>query len=245
MIPKIIHYIWFGGNAYSDKIKACMASWQKFLPEYEFKLWNEETFDINSCCDFVKQAYENKKWAFVSDYVRIWALNKYGGIYLDTDVEVCQSLDRFLDDRMVLGTDGSGHLTAFMASEVQHPLWSQLLNQYHSMQFVLPDGTFNTKVNNAYIEVLLRNRGYKIENINQKIEEGIKIYSDEWFHAVDHMSGEYHITSNTYAIHWHTLTWCDRSTHINRFVRVKLLGKLIGGKRAERLFIYFNRLKQR
>ena len=96
MIPKVIHYIWFGGKPYSDKIQKCIDSWNKYLPEYKFMLWNEDTFDVANSCDFVRQAYENKKWAFVSDYVRVWALNKFGGIYLDTDVEVVRPLDQFL-----------------------------------------------------------------------------------------------------------------------------------------------------
>lgn len=245
MIPKIVHYIWFGGNPYSTKIKACIESWEKYLPEYKFMLWNEETFDISGSCDFVRQAYKNRKWAFVSDYVRVWALNKYGGVYLDTDVEICQPLDKLLNVRMLLGTDETGHLTAFMASEAGHPLWKELLQTYENMWFVLPNGSLNTKVNNSYIETKLAAAGYRIENVRQSLNEGIEIYPDEYFHAADHMTGELHITKNTYGIHWHTLTWCDRSTHINRFFRVKVLGKLIGGKRANKLFLSLSRLVNR
>lgn len=237
MIPKIIHYIWFGGNPYSDKIKKCIESWHKYLPDYKFMLWNEETFDIGKSCDFVKQAYENKKWAFVSDYVRIWALNKFGGLYLDTDVEVCNSMDKFLNNRIVLGADELGHLTAFMASEASQPIWNSLLDKYNSMPFVLSDGKLNTQVNNSYIENLLLDYGYVISNVKQELKEGIIIYPDEWFHAANHMTGILNITSNTHSIHWHTLTWCDRSTHINRFLRVKVLGKIIGGEKANKLFM--------
>lgn len=241
MIPKIVHYIWFGGNPYSDKIQKCIDSWHKFLPDYEFKLWNEETFDLENSCDFVRQAYANKKWAFVSDYVRVWALNKYGGIYLDTDVEVRKHLDHFLDNRMVLGVDELGHLTAFMASEPNHPLWETILDKYHSMQFVNPDGSFNMAVNNSYLETELGKYGYKILNKNQNINEGIVIYPDDWFHAADHMSGILNITENTHAIHWHTLTWCDTSTHVNRFIRVKILGRIIGKRNAVKLFYSFRK----
>ena len=175
----------------------------------------------------------------------MWALYKYGGVYLDTDVEVCQTLDKFLNKRMVLGTDETGHLTAFMASEKAHPLWNEIMEQYHSMQFILPNGNFNTTVNNAYIEKLLENLGYKIKNCNQEIQQGISIYADDWFHAADHMTGEFHITRNTHAIHWHTLTWCDRSTHVNRFIRVKILGKIIGGRRANIIFNKLSRIKSK
>lgn len=236
MIPKVIHYIWFGGKPYSDKIQKCIDSWNKYLPEYKFMLWNEETFDVANSCDFVRQAYENKKWAFVSDYVRVWALNKFGGIYLDTDVEVVRPLDQFLDHSMVLGTDELGHLTAFMASVEGHPLWKGILDLYHSMQFVNPDGSFNMAVNNSYLENKLATYGYRIANQMQHLENDIMIYPDDWFHAADHMSGVLNITPNTHTIHWHTLTWCDTSTHVNRFLRVKILGRIIGKKRAASLF---------
>lgn len=245
MIPKIIHYIWFGRNPYSDKIQRCIDSWQKFLPDYEFMLWNEDTFDISNSCEFVKQAFENKKWAFVSDYVRVWALNKFGGIYLDTDVEVRKPLDGFLNNPMVLGTDELGHLTAFMASEPYHPFWRRIIDRYHAMKFVNPDGSFNMTVNNSYLENELAVLGYVIENKEQHIKDGIAIYPDDWFHAADHMTGILHITNNTYTIHWHTLTWCDTSTHVNRFIRVKILGKLIGRKRANKLFNKLHNLKKK
>lgn len=242
MIPKIVHYIWFGNAPYSNKIKKCIDSWHKYLPEYQFMLWNEETFDISNSCDFVQQAFENKKWAFVSDYVRIWALYKYGGLYLDTDVEICKPFDNFLEHRMVLGTDENGHLTALMASEPNSYIWRKLLDNYHSIQFVNIDGSFNMKVNNSYIETELANHGYVIENKKQNLDNDIIIYPDDWFHAADHMSGILHITENTHAIHWHTLTWCDTSTHVNRFIRVKILGTLVGRKCATSLFYKFHNL---
>lgn len=245
MIPKIIHYIWFGSNPYSEKIQKCIDSWHKFLPDYKFMLWNEETFDVSNSCDFVKQAYANKKWAFVSDYVRVWALNKFGGVYLDTDVEIRKPLAHLLDNRMLLGTDEHGNLTAFMASEPNHPLWQIILDKYHSMQFVKPDGTFNMAVNNSYLEKELARYGYEIKNKKQILGEGIVVYPDEWFHAADHMSGILNVTDNTYAIHWHTLTWCDTSTHVSRYIRVKILGNIIGRKNSLRLFNFIRKIFKR
>ncbi len=208
-------------------------------------LWNEDTFNIDESCDYVRQAYANKKWAFVSDYVRVWALNKYGGVYLDTDVEVRKSLDNFLGHNMVLGTDELGHLTAFMASSPNQPLWQDILELYHSMQFVNPDGSFNMTVNNSYLENRLAEYGYKIANEMQHLDKDIEVYPDDWFHAADHMSGILNITDNTHAIHWHTLTWCDTSTHVNRFIRVKILGRILGKKRANKLFNKLHELIRR
>ena len=95
MIPKIIHYCWFGGNPLSDDAKRYIASWKKYCPDYEIREWNESNFDINEN-DYCREAYEQKKWAFVTDYVRLKALYEYGGIYMDTDVEVVKPLDPLL-----------------------------------------------------------------------------------------------------------------------------------------------------
>lgn len=95
MIPKVIHYCWFGGNEKSEIIKQCIASWKKYCPDYEIIEWNESNFDIN-CCQYVKEAYEAKKWAFVSDYARYKIIYEHGGIYLDTDVELLDNLDKYL-----------------------------------------------------------------------------------------------------------------------------------------------------
>lgn len=96
MIPKIIHYCWFGRNPLPDLAKKCIQSWKKFCPDYEIKEWNEDNFDINSN-QYVKEAYKAKKWAFVTDYVRLWALVNFGGVYMDTDVEVINSIDVFFE----------------------------------------------------------------------------------------------------------------------------------------------------
>ena len=149
MIPKIIHYIWFGGKSFPDRVQKCIDSWHKYMPEYEFKLWNEETFDVNSV-EFTKQSYANKKWAFVSDYVRIYALNRFGGWYFDTDIEILRPLAPFEDKRMVLGTDHDGALTALMGSEPGHPYWKEMLEKYDSMRFLKEDGSFNMTVNKTH-----------------------------------------------------------------------------------------------
>lgn len=125
MIPKIIHYCWFGRNPYPEKVQYCIESWRKYLPDYEFKLWNEDSFDINTSA-FVREAYENQRYAFVSDYVRVFALYTQGGIYLDTDIEVKKDFKDLLDNKLLLGTDDSGALTAFMAAEKNHPYFGEL-----------------------------------------------------------------------------------------------------------------------
>lgn len=227
MIPKIVHYIWFGGKPFPEKVQKCIDSWHKYLPDYEFKLWNEDTFDVNSV-DFTKQAYANKKWAFVSDYVRMYALNKYGGWYLDTDIEILRPIERFENHRMVLGTDYDGALTALMASESGHPYWAEVLNYYHSMSFVKEDGSFNMTVNNTHLQRILKGYGYVFENKYQELKYGIIVYPDDYFHVADVEKGTLHKTENSYAIHWHTLLWTSEMTHFNRWFRLHIMKPILG-----------------
>ena len=231
MIPKIVHYIWFGGNSYSEKIQHCIDSWHKYLPDYEFMLWNEETFDVNSV-RFTKEAYENKKWAFVSDYVRVYALYNYGGFYLDTDVEVLKPLTDFTGNKLLLGTDEDGALTALMGSEKNFELWGKLLRMYDEISFVRDDGSFNQVVNNVYIEDSLKKLGFVKENKYQRLAEGIEIFPDDYFHAISLMKGTKNITKNTYAIHWHTLSWTPQKTHVLRFIRTKIFLPLFGREKG-------------
>lgn len=227
MIPKIIHYIWFGSNPYPDKVRYCMESWKRHLPDYEFQLWNEETFDVKAF-SFTREAYEAGKFAFVSDFVRIYALAKKGGIYLDTDIEVLQDLSPLLSDRVVLGTDDSGNLTALMASEKGHPFFERILHIYQNRSFIKPDGTMDMEVNNLLLERELAAYGYVQDNQRQHLSEGIEVYPDDYFHVKSLLSGKVHRTRNSYAIHWHTLLWVPWKTRIIRFLRLYFLVPLMG-----------------
>ena len=131
MIPKIIHYCWFGGNPLSDLAQKCIDSWKKYCPDYEIKEWNESNFDLNSC-DYVREAYQAKKWAFVTDYVRLYAMVTEGGIYMDTDVEVIRPLDSFLSNRAFSGFEDETNIpTGIMACEKGFPLFEELLEEYN------------------------------------------------------------------------------------------------------------------
>lgn len=142
MIPKTIHYCWFGGNELPDNLKRCINSWSVRFPDYDIKEWNEQIFDVNSH-PFVKQAYESKKYAFVSDYVRIYALYNWGGIYLDTDVEVCKSMDDLLNKRAFLAIEPETFFiaTCCMGFEKKHPFLDIMLRKYDKLVF---DKTPNT-----------------------------------------------------------------------------------------------------
>lgn len=234
MIPKIIHYCWFGHNPYPEKVAYCIESWKRQLPDYEFKLWNEESFDL-SVSKFVQQAYEAKKYAFVSDYVRVYALYNEGGIYLDTDIEVKKTFNSLLDKRLLLGTDDEGALTAFMAAEKGHVYFGELLRYYNQMSFVLENGQLNTAVNNIWMQDCLKKFGYVQENKYQELADGILVYPDTYFHAKSLVSGKYHITKDTFCIHHHTLLWIPLKTRVVRFIRMKILVPLLGEKRYRKL----------
>lgn len=234
MIPKIIHFCWFGGNPYPEKVEICIQSWKKYLPDYEFKLWNEDSFDLNMCT-FVRQAYENGKYAFVSDFVRIYALYNYGGIYLDTDIEVKKSFNDILNKSLILGTDEEGHLTAFMASEKETEYFKKLYDLYLGMPFILENGKFNDTVNNTWMEEILKEYGYINVNRYQKLEQDIEVFPDDFFHARSLVSGKYNITYNTYCIHQHTLLWVSKKTKIIRFLRMRVFVPLLGAKQYMRI----------
>ena len=132
-IPKIIHLCWFGKGAFPSLTEQCVNSWKKYLPNYEIKIWNEETFDVNICA-YTQKAYEEKRWAFVSDYVRLWALYQYGGIYMDTDLEVIRDFSALLNGHDFVSSYVEGGLvaTAFIASNEGHPFVKRLLEYYDS-----------------------------------------------------------------------------------------------------------------
>lgn len=230
MIPKIVHYIWFGGKPFPAKIQKCIDSWHKYLPDYKFMLWDETTFDV-TICPFTEQAFNKKKWAFVSDYVRIWALHKYGGWYLDTDIEILKPLSPFEDKRVVLGTDHDGALSALMGSEVGHLFWKQALDKYHTMKFVNEDGTLNMVVNNTHLQGILTDYGYELENKYQELREGVVVYPDDYFHVANVEKGTIHRTENSYAIHWHSLLWTSDMSHWMRFFRIHVLKPIFGDEK--------------
>lgn len=136
-IPKKIHYVWFGRGEKNERIKHCIESWKKILPDYEIIEWNEDNFDINYN-SFTKKAYDNKKWAYVSDVVRLWVLYNEGGIYMDTDVEVYKSLDEFLNEEAFTGFEQPHYpVTATMGSVKGNPVIKLMLDYYDCIDFKL------------------------------------------------------------------------------------------------------------
>lgn len=240
MIPKKIHYCWFGGKPLPEAMKRNIESWKKFCPGYEIIRWDEESYDINNSIPFVKQAYACKKFAFVSDYVRLEALLREGGIYMDTDVELVKPLDDFLHHRFFTSTEyiadnvrilnvkdrlypdgtkrnpeeiiiGIGIMSAFWGVEPRHPFMSDCLNFYKDKNFILPDGSYYDKVILTVVLALCAEKyGFKYKKGPQELSEGMCLYPDEYFTYAGFR------TENSVALHAAYNSWREVSA-IHRF----------------------------
>lgn len=175
-IPKIIHYCWFGKTSLPEDAQRCIASWKKFCPDYEIVEWNETKIDLSALPLYVQQAYAAQKWAFVADYVRLYALIRYGGVYMDTDVELVAPLDRFMNQAAFAGLEDASHVaTCVMACEPEFPLFKEFLLQYSNMQFLNPDGTLNTTTNVSRLTDICLERGM-LQNGQCQSVAGLTIY---------------------------------------------------------------------
>lgn len=229
MIPKIIHYCWFGGGEYSEKVKRCIESWHKVLPEYEFRLWNESNVNLNEA-PYIRDAYEAKRFAFVSDFVRMKVMEEYGGIYLDVDMEVLQPLDRFLSYSLCLGTDDTGVIETVMMAEPHHPIIAKAYENYKNRRFRQKNGKENLEVVNILFNRLLEPLGFAHQNKRLSLDLGVEIFPDEYFQGVSLLTGKLNITENTHIIHWHTLLWVNWKTRLIRFLRIYVLVPILGRK---------------
>lgn len=209
MIPKTIHYCWFGHNPKPKLAVKCIKSWKKYCPDYEIIEWNEDNFDITSAPLYVRQAYDAKKWAFVTDYVRLYAMVNYGGIYMDTDVEVIRPLDQFLHHQAFSGFEQTIYIpTGIMACEKDFSLFRMLLDYYNSAQFINPDGTYNLTTNVIIITDICTNKGF-IPNGQYQIIDGFALYPKDFFCPAIDIRGMCEKTENTATIHWFAGSWLE------------------------------------
>lgn len=208
MIPKIIHYCWFGGKEIPKPEQDYIASWHKFMPDYEFMLWNEENFDINSVV-YVKEAYECKKYAFVSDYVRLWALDKFGGIYFDTDVEVLKPFDYFLGLPAFAGYEDSAALpigTCVLGSR-PHGVWVQeQLGDYDNRHFIDANGNMDLTTNVQTVLKIMKANGFKNNGLYSVYKNELHVFPCDYFSPLS-STRLLKITGNTYSIHHFAGTW--------------------------------------
>lgn len=210
MIKKI-HYCWFGGKKLPKDVKKCIATWKKMLPDYEIIEWNEEKFDVNSV-PFVKQAYDNKKWAFVSDYVRTYALYEQGGLYLDTDVKILKNVEDIIDKNLVFGYEDSGYFgTAVIATNIKNnPYIKDILDFYNNIK------DFNVDIIYNYANPAIITKSISKYHV-KKLENGVKIFNDEvyvyprdYFYPLSYNYSEKIYTKNTCMVHLFNGTWTDK-----------------------------------
>ena len=233
-IPKIVHYCWFGGKEKPDSVKKCIESWKKFLPDYQLMEWNEDNFNIEKL-KYTKEAYAEGKYAFVSDVARIEALYQYGGIYMDTDVEVLKSFNSLLNTRCILGMEEKEYVaTSFMAFEKGHPLVKEFLKLYENIRFLDEDGQINTGTNVAKLTNMLMEKGFVQENHYQEFEEGIKVYPKDFFSPYDYINCYSKKTNNTYTMHHFYKSWVPFSARLKAFAK-KSLAKTFGGENIAKL----------
>lgn len=256
MIPQIIHYCWFGGAQKPELTKKCINSWKNNCRDYQIIEWNEDNFSVQDAPLYVRQAYEAKKWAFVADYVRLKAMVDFGGIYMDTDVELIKPIDRYLKNRAFVGFEDSGKYiqTGVMACEKGFELFEEFLSYYDGIPFVNDDGTYNMRSNADMITEICQKYGFSPNGEYQVVNE-LAIYPPEYFCPVDQHTLLLHKTKNTVSIHWFAESWISeeerqktaeyrkrnrkkiRKTMVKKFLRapINMLKATIGIENYERL----------
>lgn len=236
MISKKIHYCWFGRKPLPPKAQACIASWRKYLPDYEIIEWNEDNFDVNSI-QYTSDAYAAGKYAFVSDYARFKVLFEQGGIYFDTDVEVIAPLDDVIAAGPFMGFElnpdasskqypcGAVAAGLGLGAEADMPLYKDIIDYYKN-------ATFSTGLHSVtvvyHISELLRKQGLECKAGIQKVA-GVTIYPADWFNPFDDGTGRVNRTANTRTIHWYSKTWMDDRIR-RRIPMTRFIHRYIGHK---------------
>lgn len=238
MIPRIIHYCWFGRDEMPQLVKDCIASWHQLMPDWEYKLWTEDNFDVSSV-PYVKEAYEDRVYAFVSDYVRLWALCNQGGVYLDTDVKVFKPFDDLLQYKAFAGFEGSKHLpvgTCVLASEAHGEWVTEMLEVYHDRHFLQPDGTRDMTSNVQRFTAIMALKGLRQDGTEQDYKD-LHVFPVDFF-SPRQTTGEYFRTERTYCDHLGLGSWNGDDggwkAMIGRIVGMNNMTRLIKLKR--RLF---------
>lgn len=224
MIPKVIHYCWFGRTPLPLSAKKCIRSWEKYLPGYEIKEWNEDNFDVN-IVPYVKEAYDAKRYAFVSDYARFYILYHYGGVYFDTDVEVIKPIDDILKRGAFMGCETivSNDFPLYvnpglgLAVEQENHLLKSLLDLYSQLHFIDSDGKHNLKTIVQYTTDALIEFGL-LKRIDIQCVGGIWIYPKDYFNPYDCELKKIVLTENTRTIHYFAGSWKTRKERFMEFV---------------------------
>lgn len=220
MIPKILHYCWLSNEPLPSDIRSYIDGWKKLMPDYQLIKWDTSKFDVNSV-PFVKQAFEKRKWAFAADYIRAYALYNYGGIYLDSDVEVLKRFDDFLDLRMMLGYENTSIKSlevAVWGAEKGHPLLRDLLRQLDNRSFIIKDNKMDVKPLPLVVRDLINAKGYHcvdVVNLNEALSvsgSDIPIFPCVYFSPKSHVTNICIANDVSYSIHHFKASWMSSKT---------------------------------
>ena len=231
MIPKVIHYCWFGKKPLPRSAIKCIESWKKFMPDYVIKEWNEDNYDVN-INSYSSEAYKSGKYAFVSDYARFWILYKYGGLYFDTDVEVVKNFDELVlkgsfmgREHAAIGNNESNLVNVNpglgLGAVAGLSLYKEILSFYDNFQFKGPDGKIVCHTVVSIVTKILLKKGLVFVN-NVQCIDGVYIYPCEYFCPLSQITGEILITGNTYSIHHYDGTWLDNKGRLALYIRKHL-----------------------
>lgn len=236
-IPKIVHYCWFGGKSKSASVLRFIRSWGEMLPDYKIIEWNESNFDINSY-EYTQQAHACGRFAFVSDVARLHALYTYGGIYLDTDVEIRRCFDDLIMDDVVLGFEEGNYIaTSTIISPPAAKLIYDFLESYKCRKFLRDDGSEDRTTNVEKLTLMLESCGLKRDGSNQILSwkgDSIRIFDRVKFSPLDYPNGIDYADQTTYAIHHFGHSWGNPISRAKAYLR-KLLIRTIGGGRMKRI----------
>ena len=238
VIPKVIHYCWFGGNPLPELAQKCLASWKKFLPDYEIKEWNERNFDVYQA-PYIAEAYRLKKYAHVSDYARFWILYHYGGVYFDTDVEVIRPLDAILAKGSFMGFEcqegtpydnPNGNLNPGLGVAVPpgHPFFRTMLDFYNHHHFVKWNGRNSGNITHKVTQFIDYDHKETLEGGIVRVS-GLLVYPIEYFCPLNYYTGEKNITENTRTIHHYMASWVKKGNRLQgliertKFIAIRIL----------------------
>ncbi len=254
MIPKVIHYCWFGKKKKPKLTEKCIKNWRTFCPEYEIIEWNEENCDFAAAPLFVRQAIEQKKWAFAADYFRMKIVYEHGGIYLDTDVELLRSLDAVLDNKVFFGFQQPDQIASGLGfgAEKHAEILREIMAEYQSVPFLRDDGTMDTTPCPVRETAVMRRHGMQPDGSEQLLPGGIRLYPVPVFCPIDMTHTRSCCSEETISIHWFAASWwknapirnCIGAKRYHRMMGVlKRAGcRILGNERFERLK---KRLKRR
>lgn len=240
MIPKKIHYCWFGGKPIPEKDQKCIASWKKYCPDYEIIKWDESNYDITKN-RYMKEAYEAKKWGFVPDYARLDILYNEGGIYLDTDVELIKGLDDLLDNKGYMGFEDKERINPGLGigAEKHNPTIKKIMDDiYEDRRFKKADGSLDITPSPKMNTDELVSMGLVINDKKQTVGE-LTIFPTEYFCPKSYETNEINITENTYSIHWFNASWFTPIQKKIREREIRFIDKY-GVKKGKSLARFFN-----